>query len=150
MKALGPFERIVSCCGLSLPIAIVNVPWCFIYHENIQSALQQQGYDLPASLADTKELRSKVQEAFRSAVWSAKVTLREKDYQQILELECRHLTAFLPYQTECPGSQALFADRDLGLFSIRFRGLGLRVAGFIPRAYGMRVSGLETPLTEGL
>ncbi|CAJ1345375.1 unnamed protein product, partial [Effrenium voratum] len=72
-----------------------------------------------------------------AALWSCKVT--ENDYQQILELECRHLVPFLPFSAECPdlspyllelprcslgggcsvaALRNLRADSDLGFLSI--------------------------------
>ena len=47
-------------------------------------------------------------QGFQGALWSAKVTFRENDYQQILELECRHLEAFLPFGTKCPDLSSHF------------------------------------------
>ena len=50
-----------------------------------------QCFSMSLPLKDTAELRSKVLQAFQTALWSAKVTFRETDYQQILELpsSCR-------------------------------------------------------------
>ncbi|CAJ1404873.1 unnamed protein product [Effrenium voratum] len=73
-----------------------------LYHDHVELALQEQGYSLPNPCKDTAELRSEVRNAFRSALWTCKVTFRENDYQQILELECRHLTPFLPFNKDCP------------------------------------------------
>ena len=73
-----------------------------LYHDHVELALQEQGYSLPNPCKDTAELRSEVRDAFRSALWTCKVTFRENDYQQILELECRHLTPFLPFNKDCP------------------------------------------------
>ncbi|CAJ1397512.1 unnamed protein product [Effrenium voratum] len=73
-----------------------------LYHDHVELALQEQGYSLPNPCKDTAELRSEVRNAFRSALWTCKVTFRENDYQQILELECRHLTPFLPFNQDCP------------------------------------------------
>ncbi|CAJ1368767.1 unnamed protein product [Effrenium voratum] len=73
-----------------------------LYHDRVELALQEQGYSLPNPCKDTAELRCEVRNAFRSALWTCKVTFRENDYQQILELECRHLTPFLPFNQDCP------------------------------------------------
>ena len=63
-----------------------------------------QCFSMSLPLKDTAELRSKVLQAFQTAWWSAKVTFRETDYQQILELERRHLTPFFaPHPTEHSG-----------------------------------------------
>ena len=66
-----------------------------------------QCFSMSLPLKDTAELRSTVLQAFQTALWSAKVTFRETDYQQIRELECRHLTLFL----RAASNRALWRER---------------------------------------
>ena len=77
-----------------------------LYHETIDANLQLQSDQMPVK--DTPEFRLRVLQGFQGALWSAKVTFRENDYQQILELECRHLEAFLPFGTKCPDLSSHF------------------------------------------
>ena len=51
-----------------------------LYHDHVELALQEQGYSLPNPCKDTAELRSEARNAFRSALWTCKVTFRENDY----------------------------------------------------------------------
>ena len=77
-----------------------------LYHETIDANLQLQSDQMPVK--DTPEFRLRVLQGFQGALWSAKVTFRENDYQQILELESRHLEAFLPFGTKCPDLSSHF------------------------------------------
>ena len=44
---------------------------------------------------DTQPVRAQLRDLFRAAQWLCRFTFRENDYQQTLELECRHLTPCL-------------------------------------------------------
>ena len=75
-----------------------------LYHETIDAQLQSD--QMPVK--DTPEFRLRVLQGFQGALWSAKVTFRENNYQRILELECRHLEVFLPFGTKCPDLSSHF------------------------------------------
>ncbi|CAE7440463.1 unnamed protein product [Symbiodinium sp. CCMP2592] len=65
-----------------------------LYHDTI-AANVDLGQEF--SGRDTPELRTKVLRGFQCALWCAKVKFRENEYQQIMELECRHLEPFLNF-----------------------------------------------------
>ena len=48
----------------------------------------------PDPLADTTEVRTALRDVLRSTQWLCKLTFRENDYQQVLELDCKHLEPF--------------------------------------------------------
>ena len=49
------------------------------------------GCTLSNTVHDTPAVRLQVRDLFRGAQWLCRFTFRENDYQQTLELECRHL-----------------------------------------------------------
>ena len=53
------------------------------------------GAALPEGVQDTQPVRAQLRDLFRTAQWLCRFTFRENDYQQTLELECRHLTPCL-------------------------------------------------------
>jgi hypothetical protein len=50
---------------------------------------------MPEGVQDTQPVRAQLRDLFRAAQWLCRFTFRENDYQQTLELECRHLTPCL-------------------------------------------------------
>ncbi|CAJ1402422.1 unnamed protein product [Effrenium voratum] len=69
-----------------------------LYHDLLTAVLQAQNHRLPEPLADTGDMRATLRDALRSTQWLCKLTFRENDHQQVLELECRHLEPFLEPQ----------------------------------------------------
>ena len=53
------------------------------------------GAALPEGVQDTQPVRAQLRDLFRAAQWLCRLTFRENDCQQRLELECRHLTPCL-------------------------------------------------------
>lgn len=66
-----------------------------LYHELVLRAAAEMGAALPDGPQDTQALRSQLRDLFRAGQWLCRFTFRENDYQQTLELECRHLTPCL-------------------------------------------------------
>ena len=69
-----------------------------LYHDLLTAVLQNKNQPLPDPLADTTEVRTALRDVLRSAQWLCKLTFRENDYQQVLELDCKHLEPFLEPQ----------------------------------------------------
>ena len=62
-----------------------------LYHELVLRAAAGMDWVLPDSVADTPAFRFQLCDLFRNAQWLCRFTFHENDYQQTLELECRHL-----------------------------------------------------------
>ena len=69
-----------------------------LYHDLLTAVLQNKNQPLPDPLADTTEVRTALRDVLRSTQWLCKLTFRENDYQQVLELDCKHLEPFLEPQ----------------------------------------------------
>ncbi|CAE7441239.1 unnamed protein product, partial [Symbiodinium sp. CCMP2456] len=78
-----------------------------LYHDTITSCVN---VGKVLEFKDTPQLRKELLEGFRSALWRAKVTFRENDYHQVLELECRHLERFLSFDAANPDVSAAQLD----------------------------------------
>eukprot|EP00435_Cladocopium_sp_Y103_P056384 s1936_g19.t1 len=66
-----------------------------LYHELVLRAAADMNLMLPEGLQGSAAVRLQLRDIFRAAQWLCRFTFRENDYQQTLELECRHLTPCL-------------------------------------------------------
>ena len=66
-----------------------------LYHELILRAAADMDAALLEGVQDMQPVRAQLRDLFRAAQWLCRFTFRENDYQQTLELECRHLTPCL-------------------------------------------------------
>ena len=66
-----------------------------LYHELVLRAAADTDAALPEGVQDTQPVRAQLRDLFRAAQWLCRFTFRENDYQQTLEMECRHLTPCL-------------------------------------------------------
>lgn len=66
-----------------------------LYHELVLRAAADMDAALPEGVQDTQPVRVQLRDLLRAAQWLCRFTFRENDYQQTLELECRHLTPCL-------------------------------------------------------
>ncbi|CAL1128595.1 unnamed protein product [Cladocopium goreaui] len=62
-----------------------------LYHELVLRAAASMGCTLSDTVHDTPAVRLQLRDLFRGAQWLCRFTFRENEYQQTLELECRHL-----------------------------------------------------------
>ena len=62
-----------------------------IYHEGILAVAKLLNVELTTSLQDTRTLRTQLRDMFRSAQWTCRFTFRGNEYQEVLELDLRHL-----------------------------------------------------------
>ena len=62
-----------------------------LYHELVLQPAASMDCVLSDSVHDTPAVRLQLRDLFRGAQWLCRFTFRENDYQQTLELECRHL-----------------------------------------------------------
>ena len=78
--------------ALRLTLADCNCQCTIVlYHELVLRAAASMGCTLSETVHDTPAVRLQLRDLFRGAQWLCRFTFRENDYQQTLELECRHL-----------------------------------------------------------
>ncbi|CAJ1348873.1 unnamed protein product [Effrenium voratum] len=85
-------------CEPPLLTLTANVPWCSTTTFSRRSCRHR---------TDTGDTRATLRDALRSTQWLCKLTFRENDHQQVLELECRHLEPFLDAEDLSRFMQAL-------------------------------------------
>ena len=61
-----------------------------LYHELVLRAAADMDAALPEGVQGTQPVRAQLRDLFRAAQWLCRFTFRQNDYQQTLELECRH------------------------------------------------------------
>ena len=107
------------------------------HHDQLLAAGTAIDFGWPDPLQDSPKFRTALVSAFRAAQWVVRMTFRENDYQQVLELECRHLrpllhpscrSSVLPLEVlphcvlgaGCPVAslEGLETEKTLGLLSI--------------------------------
>ena len=87
--ATAPTERRLA---LRLTVADSNAQCSLmIYHEGILAVAKLLNVELTTSLQDTRTLRTQLRDMFRSAQWTCRFTFRGNEYQEVLELDLRHL-----------------------------------------------------------
>ena len=87
--ATAPTERRLA---LRLTVADSNAQCSLmIYHEGILAVAKLLNVELTTSLQDTRSLRTQLRDMFRSAQWTCRFTFRGNEYQEVLELDLRHL-----------------------------------------------------------
>ena len=82
-----------------------------IYHDGIMSVAKQLGISLPETLQDTTLFRVQLRDMFRSAQWLCRFTFRGNEYQEVMELDLRHLEPCLVANatgTQTTLSEAMF------------------------------------------
>eukprot|EP00435_Cladocopium_sp_Y103_P013018 s4199_g3.t1 len=93
-----------------------------LYHELVLRAAADMNLTLPEGLQDSAAVRLQLRDIFRTAQWLCRFTFRENDYQQTLELECRHLTPCLRVSKQTaavdPAVLGRQVDAQLGLISV--------------------------------
>ena len=62
-----------------------------LYHDLLFKVAATMDVSLQEPLKDTKELRESLVDMFRNAQWTCRFTFKENDFQNSLELECRHI-----------------------------------------------------------
>lgn len=66
-----------------------------VYHDLILALAQLMDLDLGTPLLDNTALRHKLRDMFRSPQWLCRFTFRANDFQDILELDLRHMSPYL-------------------------------------------------------
>jgi len=91
-----PTEGTEGRFALRLALADSNCQCAVVlYHELVLRAAADMDAALREGVQDTQPVRVQLRDLLRAAQWLCRFTFRENDYQQALELECRHLTPFL-------------------------------------------------------
>ena len=137
-----------------------------VYHDLVLALAEFMAIDLGTPLQDNTALRHKLRDMFRSAQWLCRFTFRANDFQEILELDLRHMAAYMwttksnavlppqPYRsvphchasnTGCPVAalRDVRADPHLGLLTVH------NVEGTSVRAL-VAFNGVELPDDEAL
>ena len=90
--ARGTWWHGLLLCVAGVPLMALGWLWWRAWFPDTAADM---GAALPEGVQDTQPVRAQLRDLFRAAQWLCRFTFRENDYQQTLELECRHLTPCL-------------------------------------------------------
>lgn len=94
-----PGEKTEERLAVRLTLADANSQCTvMLYHDLLLKVAAAMDVSLQEPLKDTKELRASLTDMFRNAQWTCRFTFKENEFQNILELECRHIRPSLRLQ----------------------------------------------------